>query len=153
METIEIYYATSKHDQLPVNQKVIKNGLVSIPGKKPLKVPYKTFLYWWSNGMIKKEKQKTKLSLDKIHDIVCQLEGLKSNAVKSTIRKRSLVKARQIVYYIAKENKLGSFQDIGNFYGQDHATVIHAWKTIKNEIDVYPWMKAKIEEISNLLSV
>jgi hypothetical protein len=156
MEKIEIYYATKKHDQLPLNKKVVKNGSILIPGEFPLPVRYDIFVNWKHKGMISEKKTIIDNSIDvfeiyKIHDIVCNFEGLKSIAVKSNIRKRELVKARHIVYYIAKENRIGSFRDIGNFYGQDHATVVHAWKTIKNEIDVYPWMRAKIEEITRLL--
>ena len=151
---LEIYFATKRHDQLPLNKMVIKNGSISIPGKFPLTVRFDIFVNWKLEGMISSKKtiiENTVSKIDKIHDAVCKFEMLNADAVKSKIRTRELVKARQIVYYFAKENKLGSFQDIGNFYGQDHATVLHACKIIKNEIDIYPWMKAKIEEITKLL--
>jgi len=51
-------------------------------------------------------------------------------------RRREIVEARQFsMYYIKRYTKL-SLVRIGRMFGKDHATVLHACRTIQNLIDV-----------------
>jgi chromosomal replication initiation ATPase DnaA len=46
-----------------------------------------------------------------------------------------LVFARNLFMYFAKEYKMGSLYAIGRYVNRDHATTIHAIRTIKNDIE------------------
>lgn len=61
-------------------------------------------------------------------------------------RKREIVEARQVCMWWLKNNTKQSLAEIGSYFGDfDHATVIHACKTVNNLIDTDKLFKEKIE--------
>lgn len=61
-------------------------------------------------------------------------------------RKREIVEARQVCMWWLKNNTKQSLNDIGSYFGEfDHATVLHACKTVNNLIDTNKAFKQKIE--------
>ena len=58
------------------------------------------------------------------------------SALEAKTRKREIVYARQIVMFLAVGMGLGSLAEVGaQVGGKDHATVLHARKTINNLLD------------------
>lgn len=71
--------------------------------------------------------------IKKVLKEVCNYRFVDYSDVIKKSRKREYVEARQIAMKIAYDCKLGSLQKIGNFISnKDHATVLHACKTIGN---------------------
>jgi hypothetical protein len=71
--------------------------------------------------------------MNKIENIVCVEYNLTPSDLHAKTRKGNIKEARQIVMYFAKElNSLRAWSYIGGFYNLDHATAMHAHKTIKN---------------------
>ncbi|PIE99213.1 MAG: chromosomal replication initiation protein DnaA, partial [Polaribacter sp.] len=67
-------------------------------------------------------------------------------------RKRHIVQARQIAMYFAKKLTKTSLASIGNQIGQrDHATVLHACKTVDNLSETDKQFKKFIEDLSKKL--
>ena len=63
-----------------------------------------------------------------------------------------MVQARQIAMYLAKKHTDFSTAKIGTLIGnKDHATVLHACKTIKQLKEVDKSFRAEIEEIQTAL--
>ena len=63
---------------------------------------------------------------------------------------QEVAKTRQIAMYLVKELSTLSLQGIGRHFGnRDHATVIHATKSIKNDIAANPNFAREIETIKN----
>ena len=59
---------------------------------------------------------------------------------------------RQITMYLAKKYTDSSFSHIGKIVGKkDHATVLHACKTIKDQIETSKSFRSSVEEIEVLL--
>jgi len=68
-------------------------------------------------------------------------------------RKREIVETRQLVYYLFKKKyPTYSYSWIGVHFGQDHATVIHGVRTIKNLIDTDKDFREKVERLKTLLN-
>lgn len=92
-----------------------------------------------------------------ILDIVCKslninpclvLQGRKVTGS----RKREKVYARQMCMVFAREYGLGTLEQVGREYGNyDHASVLHALKSIQNDCDTNKCKRAKYEEIKDLL--
>lgn len=88
-----------------------------------------------------------------ILETVCSVKHLNPDDVLQPTRKREITQARQICMTLAYEYQLGSLYTVGKFYGgKDHATVLHAKKTVKNDCDTsrayrsdYEYLKAKID--------
>lgn len=73
---------------------------------------------------------------DQIIKIVCEYYGIDKETILKKTRKREIVQARQIAMYFTKEFTRLSLANIGLYIGEkDHATVLHACKTVNNLIE------------------
>jgi len=97
---------------------------------------------------ISKELRKfTSISL--IEEVVCNYFEMPVESLESKTRKREIVQARQIAMFFAKELTKQSLAAIGSQIGKkDHATVLHACKTVNNLIDTDKQFKYDIDDIS-----
>lgn len=94
------------------------------------------------------------ISLEYIQKIVCNYFSLSSDSLSSKTRKREIVQARQIAMYFAKNMTKYSLAVIGASIGnKDHATVLHACKTINNLIDTDKKFKNELQEIEKRLKM
>ena len=88
------------------------------------------------------------VTIDDIIRVVCTHYGLEPNTIHTKSRKRDVVQARQVAMYLAKTYTDLSTAKIGNLIGnRDHATVLHACKTIKALKDVDKAFQTEIDEI------
>ena len=94
------------------------------------------------------------LNVGYIQKVVCDYFNLNSDAITSKTRKREIVQARQIAMYFAKNMTKLSLATIGaQIGGKDHATVLHACKTVNNLIDTDRQFKNYIDEIEKKLKM
>lgn len=88
------------------------------------------------------------ISIDYISKAVCDYLNVPSNQLTIKTRKREIVQARQIAMYFCKNMTKSSLSTIGAMIGgKDHATVLHAYKTISNLIETDKAFKCQIDEI------
>ena len=88
------------------------------------------------------------VTVEDIIRTVCSHYGLEPNTIHTKSRKRDVVQARQVAMYLAKTYTDLSTAKIGNLIGnRDHATVLHACKTIKALKDVDKAFQTEIDEI------
>lgn len=100
------------------------------------------------------EQSHKSLSIDEIENIVCEHFEVKPDQVRSKTRKRSVVQARQISMFLAKECTRNSLTQIGKYFGgRDHSTVIHACQTVNDLMDTDESLKNTIQEIQRRISV
>ena len=73
------------------------------------------------------------ITIDYIQKVVCDYFKLPIESIQSPTRKREIVQARQLTMYFAKKMTKTSLAMIGLQCGnKDHATVLHACKTVAN---------------------
>ncbi|MBP5516447.1 MAG: chromosomal replication initiator protein DnaA [Bacteroidales bacterium] len=73
------------------------------------------------------------ITIDYIQKVVCDYFKLPIDCIQSPTRKREIVQARQLTMYFAKKMTKSSLAIIGLQCGnKDHATVLHACKTVAN---------------------
>lgn len=88
------------------------------------------------------------ITIDTIINTVCSHFGLEPSMIHTKSRKRDVVQARQIAMYLAKTNTDYSASKIGTLIGgKDHATVLHACKTIRELQEVDKTFKAEVNDI------
>ena len=88
------------------------------------------------------------ISIDFIQKIVSDYFSLPLELLKSKTRKREVVQARQIAMFFAKNMTKSSLASIGlQCGGKDHATVLHACRTVNNLMETDKKFKVYIEEI------
>lgn len=88
------------------------------------------------------------VTIESIISKVCEHYNIDESAIHTKTRKREIVQVRQIAMFLAKRHTDNSASKIGQLIGKrDHATVLHACKTIKDLIEVDKNFKTEIEEI------
>ncbi len=88
------------------------------------------------------------ISIDVIQKIVADYFNIPMELINSKTRKREIVQARQLAMYFSKKHTKASLATIGLHCGnKDHATVLHACKTINNLIETDKQFRTYVEEI------
>jgi chromosomal replication initiator protein len=94
------------------------------------------------------------ISIDYIQKVVCDYFNLPMEILKSKTRKREVVQARQISMFFAKKMTKSSLASIGaHCGGKDHATVLHACRTVMNLADTDKQFKVYLADLEKKLSI
>jgi chromosomal replication initiator protein len=97
---------------------------------------------------------KRELSIDYIQKVVCNYFNVPIEMLQSNTRKREIVQARQIAMYFSKNLTKSSLATIGSQIGdKDHATVLHACKTVNNLLETDKRFRVQIDEIEKRLKI
>lgn len=94
------------------------------------------------------------ITVEFIQKLVCEYFGIPLEKMHSKTRKREIVQARQIAMFFSKNFTKSSLAAIGSKCGnKDHATVLHACKTVKNLVDTDKGFKKYVDELENMIKV
>lgn len=94
------------------------------------------------------------ISIEYINKVVGDYFGLEVEVLKSKTRKREIVQARQIAMYFSKQMTKSSLANIGvHCGGKDHATVLHACRTVNNLAETDKQFKAYLDDLEKKLSM
>lgn len=94
------------------------------------------------------------VSIDYIQKVVCDYFTLPLELMKSKTRKREVVQARQIAMYFSKQLTKSSLATIGaHCGGKDHATVLHACRTVNNLLDTDKRFRVYIADIQKKINL
>jgi chromosomal replication initiator protein len=84
-----------------------------------------------------------RMDMQGLMESMCVYYDISPEDILGTSRKRNIVRARQLLMYLAKEELDWTYERIGEFCGgKNHATVIHAIKTMKKLIRSDEYLKA-----------
>jgi len=97
---------------------------------------------------------KREISIDYIQKVVCNYFNIPVEHIQSKTRKREIVQARQVAMFFSKSLTKASLATIGSqIGGKDHATVLHACKTVNNLIETDKRFRIQIDEIEKKLKI
>ena len=97
---------------------------------------------------------KREISIDYIQKIVSDYFQLDLETLQSKTRKRHVVQARQLAMFFAKKFTKASLASIGSQIGKrDHATVLHACKTVNNLSTTDKQFRKYVEDLTKKLSI
>lgn len=97
---------------------------------------------------------KREVSIDYIQKVVSDYFQMDVDTLQSKTRKRHIVQARQLAMFFAKKLTKASLASIGSQIGKrDHATVLHACKTVDNLSSTDKQFRKYVEDITKKLSV
>lgn len=93
------------------------------------------------------------VSIDYIINVVCDKLNVGIDKFSEKTRKREIVQARQLAMYFSKKYTKTSLTIIGQMCGdKDHATVLHACKTVENLMETDKKFKKLASEIEKKIS-
>lgn len=94
------------------------------------------------------------VSIDYIQKVVCDYFDMPLELLKSKTRKREVVQARQIAMFFSKQMTKSSLATIGlHCGGKDHATVLHACRTVNNLMETDKRFKNYVDELTNKITI
>jgi chromosomal replication initiator protein len=92
------------------------------------------------------------VSVKNIVSKVAEFYGIDETSIYEKTRRREVVRPRQIIMYILREDFSISYPTIGTkLGGRDHTTVIHSCEKIKREIIDDTVLSKEIQDIRTLL--
>ncbi len=139
---------------ITTNMRELEGALISLLAQSTLN--RKEITIDLARRMIDKLVKNTKreISIDYIQKIVCDYFNMPAEVINSKTRKREIVQARQIAMFFAKSLTKSSLATIGSqIGGKDHATVLHACKTVNNLIETDKRFRGYIDEIEKKLKI
>jgi chromosomal replication initiator protein len=96
---------------------------------------------------------KREISIDQIQKTVSDYFQMDVETLQSKTRKRHIVQARQLAMYFSKKMTKASLASIGSQIGKrDHATVLHACKTVDNLASTDKQFNKYLEDIQKKLT-
>ena len=93
-------------------------------------------------------KPKKNVSIDTVVKIVSDYYNLDERVIYEKTRRKEIVRARQIIMFVLREDFNESYPAIGaKLGGKDHTTVIHSYEKIKHDLSNDPHLLKEIEDI------
>jgi len=99
-------------------------------------------------------KPKNVMAVQDVVKIISDFYNIKEESIYEKTRHKEIIKPRQVIMYILREDFNISYPSIGQkLGGRDHTTVIHSCEKIKNDLKDDQVLLEEISQIRNLLSV
>jgi chromosomal replication initiator protein len=133
---------------ITTNIRELEGALISILAQSSLNK--KAITIELAKQMIDKFVKNTtrEISIDYIQKVVCDYFNIPVDMINSKTRKREIVQARQLAMFFSKRMTKFSLASIGLHCGnKDHATVLHACRTVNNLIDTDKQFKTYVDEL------
>lgn len=136
------------------NTRELEGAMIAILAQASLN--NKTINIELAKEMIDKYVKSTakEISIEYIQKVVCDHFNISIEKINSNKRDRDVVQPRQICMYFAKKYTKLPLATIGSYCGdRDHATVLHACRTISNLYETDKRVKSAIDEIEKKMKI
>ena len=87
-----------------------------------------------------------------LEDVTCSVLGVPSQALYTSTRKREIVTARQIIFFIIRPCYVLSLKNVGDRYKKDHATILHGINQASAQVEWDKYYRGNVERICFLLN-
>ena len=133
---------------ISTNVRELEGALISLMAQSSLN--HKQITIDLARELVSKyvQSNQREITIEYIQKVVCDHLDLPVDAIQQTSRKREIVQARQLAMYFSKKITKSSLSVIGLQCGnKDHATVLHACKTIENLRQTDRNIRAMVDEL------
>jgi chromosomal replication initiator protein len=139
---------------ISTNVRELEGALISLMAQSSLNK--KAITLELARQMIDKyvKNSSREVSIDYIQKVVCDFFNIGVENLNSKTRKREIVQARQLAMFFSKKHTKSSLANIGMQCGnKDHATVLHACRTVSNLIETDKEFRICAEEIEKKIKI
>ncbi|MBX4195784.1 chromosomal replication initiator protein DnaA [Candidatus Parcubacteria bacterium] len=100
------------------------------------------------------QKPKRTVNVKEVVKVISDFYSIEEGSIYEKTRKKEIIKPRQIIMYILREDFNKSYPTIGEqLGGRDHTTVIHSCEKIKEDLKNDHGLGQELSQIRNLLAV
>lgn len=140
--------------QITTNVRELEGGLISLIAQASLNKKEITLELTQKTLSSFISRVRKEVSIEYIEKIICDYFKVTHEQIQSKTRKRDIAQARQLAMYFAKKYTNSSLVNIGMKIGRrDHATVLHACKTVRNLSDTDKVFKRYVEDIKKRIII
>lgn len=98
-------------------------------------------------------RPRERVTIERIIDIVAQVQGVPSDAITGKGRAARINRARQIAMYLSRDLTEYSLPQIGDvFGGRSHTTILHGANKISKELETDRVLEARIQRIKHAIA-
>lgn len=120
---------------------------VQLKGKEPTLLDVRNYI----KSSVKPKKV---VAVKDVVKIISDFYNIKEESIYEKTRHKEVIKPRQVIMYLLREDFNISYPSIGQkLGGRDHTTVIHSCEKVKNDIKEDHSLLEEIEQIRSLLAV
>ena len=120
---------------------------VQLKGKEPTIIDVRNYI---KNTV----KPKKAIAVKDVVRIVADFYNIKEESIFEKTRHKEVIKPRQVIMYLLREDLNISYPSIGQkLGGRDHTTVIHSCEKIKHDLKEDQTLLEEIEQIRTLITV
>ncbi|MEX1028378.1 MAG: chromosomal replication initiator protein DnaA [Candidatus Paceibacterota bacterium] len=99
------------------------------------------------------EKPKKTMSAEEVIKTIANFYNIDEQAIYQKTRRKEVIKPRQLIMYIMREDFSSSYPSIGQkLGGRDHTTVIHSCEKIREELKTDTALHQELSQIRALMS-
>lgn len=104
-------------------------------------------------GILKNNtKPKKMMSIKDVVKIVSDFYNIDEDSIYNKTRRKEVVRPRQVVMYLLREDFGISFPSIGDkLGGRDHTTVIHSYEKVKEEVKTDALLSQEVNQLRTML--
>lgn len=88
-----------------------------------------------------------------IMEAACTAFNVKLILLLSKTRKQKVVRARNVCIYLIHQHMRYTLKEIGELFGKDHTTIIHALRCVKNELSVTAYRHQMNEDLRRVMEL
>ena len=97
--------------------------------------------------------EQKRITIQQIFDAVTAYYGVRLSDLQSKRRHKSIAFPRQVCMYLARKHTRYSLEEIGGYFGgRDHSTVLHAVRTVGDDMAADPEISRQIVHIDSQLT-
>ena len=87
-----------------------------------------------------------------LEDVTCSVLGVPSQALYTTTRRREIVTARQMIFFLVRPCYVLTLKNVGDRYKKDHATILHGINQASAQVEWDKYYRANVERICFILN-
>ena len=104
-------------------------------------------------NLLDRQKDVARPAIKNIAAAVSKHLNIRLSDIRSSSRRRYVVRARGIAIYLCRQHTANSFSDIGHYFGKrDHSTAIHAYKKTESLLNTDTSISLAVAEIKSTLN-
>ena len=92
--------------------------------------------------------EQRRITVQQIIEAVTKFYGVKTSDLQGKRRHKSIAFPRQVCMYLARRHTRYSLEEVGGYFGgRDHTTVMHAVRTVTEDVKADPEIAKQVGQI------
>lgn len=108
----------------------------------------------WNRARLRNKRatRKRQFAIDTVFNVLESYYGRSKKELLGRTRKQPISRIRQAAMYFIRRNTSMTLEDIGELFGRDHTTVVHAIRRV-NQFLTHPDLEKELNELEKRIDI